>query len=254
MISQEPDARKQLIIRVLYATGGVSRRSARSPGVTRWRATTPGSSRCWAREQNTGRAAEPRDLAGAGGEPTNGGRPGHADLYASRTGKPPHTLLAVGGREDGRLARGLPDGVSPTGCGTPTSATRSTGRAAAPGQGHRKYASLDTTSAYAHARPTDPSARYLPVQARATAAPDLPCGSRARCGSSAVPRGTAPWPARTVVRSSSSARLALQLEATVGDLESPQPFSIANSRSGWRSRAGPGCRWSRRRCQWFRRA
>jgi len=164
MISQEPDARKQLIIRVLYATGG---RVSEVCALT-WRDAVARDDAGQLTLLGKGSKTRVVLLSRATWQALAASRPTEAGpdtpIFMSRTGKPlTRSWLWEVVKTAARRA-GLPDGVSPHWMrhahishaldrGAPPHLVKDT-------VGH---ASLDTTSAYAHARPTDSSARYLPV-------------------------------------------------------------------------------------------
>ncbi|MBK8200193.1 MAG: tyrosine-type recombinase/integrase [Acidobacteria bacterium] len=164
MIAAEPDVQKQLIIRMLYATGG---RVSELCGLT-WRDAVANGDAGQLTLLGKGGVTRVVLLSRATWQVLSSSRPADASpdapIVRSRTGKPLARSWIWGVVKAAAVRAGLPDGVSPHWMrhahishaldrGAPAHLVKAT-------VGH---ASLETTSAYAHARPSDSSARYLPI-------------------------------------------------------------------------------------------
>lgn len=164
MITREPNAKKKLLLRVLYSSGG---RVSEICGL-RWRDAV--------RREDAGQLT----LLGKGGETRvvllskatwqalaaqmpKAPEP-DAPIFATRTGKPVARSWVWDVVKAAAKRAGLPDGVSPHWMrhahashaldrGAPAHLVKET-------LGH---ASLETTSKYAHARPNESSSRFLPL-------------------------------------------------------------------------------------------
>lgn len=164
MISAEPDARKRLIIRVLYSSGG---RVSEVAALT-WRDTAANGDA--GQLTLLGKGGDTRVvllsratwLALAASRPTDAGPA--TPIFASRTGKPLARSWIWQVVKDAATRAGLPDGVSPHWMRhAHASHALDRGAPAHLVQETLGHASLETTTKYAHARPSDSSARYLPL-------------------------------------------------------------------------------------------